>query len=85
VPDVARAFHAGLALGIAEAAVRFANDYGVDVVALSGGVWQNALLCALAVPELQRRGLRVLTNRAVPPNDGGLSLGQAALATYALN
>jgi hydrogenase maturation protein HypF len=45
-------------------------------VALSGGVFQNALLLELTLKGLHARGLRVITHRAVPPNDGGIALGQ---------
>jgi hydrogenase maturation protein HypF len=49
-------------------------------VALSGGVFQNRLLLEQTIPLLQNKGLQVYTNRQVPPNDGGISLGQAAIA-----
>jgi hydrogenase maturation protein HypF len=50
------------------------------VVALSGGVFQNVLLLDRLVPALQGTGFRVLTHSRVPPNDGGISLGQVAVA-----
>lgn len=53
----------------------------VKQVALSGGCFQNALLVALAVTELERRGIRVATHQRVPANDGGIALGQAVLAS----
>ena len=53
---------------------------GISVVALSGGVFQNALLLGLTRRELEARHFAVLTHQAVPPNDGGLALGQAAIA-----
>jgi hydrogenase maturation protein HypF len=45
-------------------------------VALSGGVFQNALLLQLTLKRLQAKGLNAITHRAVPPNDGGVALGQ---------
>ncbi len=53
---------------------------GIRAVVLSGGVWQNALLLALAADALQEAGFEVYTHRRVPANDGGLALGQAAIA-----
>ena len=47
-----------------------------QTVALSGGVFQNALLLRLTLKGLQAKGLQVITHRAVPPNDGGVALGQ---------
>jgi hydrogenase maturation protein HypF len=52
-------------------------------VALSGGVFQNRLLLEDLKSLFVRGSLTVLTNHAVPPNDGGISLGQAALAAFA--
>jgi hydrogenase maturation protein HypF len=52
-------------------------------VALSGGVFQNALLLELTLKELSARGLRVITHRAVPPNDGGIALGQLLVGSFA--
>ena len=49
---------------------------------LSGGVFQNELLLEDLKSLLGSRSLRVWTNRAVPSNDGGISLGQAALAAF---
>ena len=52
----------------------------MSTVALSGGVMQNRVLLELLVARLQALGLRVLTHTQVPANDGGLALGQAAIA-----
>jgi hydrogenase maturation protein HypF len=57
-----------------------AGERGLDTVALSGGVFQNLRLTQLLATGLQAAGLRVLVHRQVPPNDGGISLGQAAIA-----
>jgi len=56
------------------------EKHGLESVALSGGVFQNALLFGMAEGGLKSRGFRVLTHSRVPANDGGLSLGQAAVA-----
>ncbi|MFB3825677.1 MAG: carbamoyltransferase HypF [Bryobacteraceae bacterium] len=73
-------FHTTMA-AIIEAACREARDAtGLDAVCLSGGTFQNRTLVARAAPRLMRAGFRVYTHRLAPPNDGGLSLGQAAVA-----
>ena len=67
--------------------VSHALDSGVrtpDVV-LSGGVFQNRLLTSILAPELEKLGLTVRQHRNVPPNDGGISLGQAVIALHNLN
>jgi hydrogenase maturation protein HypF len=80
-PDViARGFHRGLARGIADAVMVLAEQAAVDTVVFSGGVMQNQLLLEDLVACLAPTRLQLWLNRAVPPNDGGLSLGQAALA-----
>ena len=53
---------------------------GLKQVVLSGGVFQNGLLTEMVVPRLEKTGLTVLTHTLVPPNDGGISLGQAVAA-----
>jgi hydrogenase maturation protein HypF len=82
VGAIARGFHAALAGGLTAAADRIAGERGISTIVLSGGVWQNALLCSDVVDRLRRRSYRLLTNRGVPVNDGGISLGQAAIAAY---
>ncbi len=79
---MAAGFHRAVARVIGEVAERQRARTGLELVALSGGVFQNALLVGLARRELEARQLRVLTHRVVPPNDGGLALGQAAIAGY---
>lgn len=80
VDVLAGAFHAGLAGTAAELAGQLRAATGVNVVALSGGCWQNVRLLSETVDRLQATGFEVLTHQRVPPNDGGLSLGQAAVA-----
>ncbi|GII83697.1 carbamoyltransferase [Sphaerisporangium siamense] len=77
---VAARFHNGVARLIVEGCVRLREQTGLCVVALSGGVFQNARLVAGTTAGLEERGFTVLTHKNVPPNDGGISLGQAAVA-----
>ncbi|GAA2277637.1 carbamoyltransferase HypF [Streptomyces roseiscleroticus] len=77
---IAARFHNSLARVIVEVSRRLRETTGIGVVALSGGVFQNALLVDRTVPALRRHGFEVLTHRRVPPNDGGISLGQVAVA-----
>jgi hydrogenase maturation protein HypF len=83
-PRVAARFHHGLARAIRDtvARVRAAGPDGaaLDTVALSGGCLQNKLLTETLVELLEADGLRCLTHARVPANDGGLALGQAAVA-----
>ena len=53
---------------------------GLRQVALSGGVFQNVLVTRLARTALAKQGFSVLTHHLVPPNDGGLALGQTVVA-----
>jgi len=82
-PEIARAFHRGLAAALAAAAADLAGEAGTAAVVVSGGVFQNQLLTADLADRLAAAGLTAWTNRAVPPNDGGVSLGQAAIAACA--
>ncbi|QDU64422.1 Carbamoyltransferase HypF [Planctomycetes bacterium Pan216] len=84
IGEIAGAFHASLARVLSIAAARVGREESIAVVALSGGVFQNRLLVDSLEASLQREGFHVLTNEAVPVNDGGISLGQAALASTAL-
>ena len=84
---VVRDRRAGVAAGVIGARFhRAVADLVVDLacaeqdacttVALSGGVFQNALLLELTLKGLHARGFQVITHRRVPPNDGGIALGQ---------
>ncbi|WP_353065793.1 carbamoyltransferase HypF [Tunturibacter psychrotolerans] len=82
VPEVARAFQHGVAEGTAEVVVRLCHSRSIDTVVLSGGVFQNELLLEDLQSLLEPLHLEIWTNHDVPPNDGGISLGQAALAAF---
>jgi len=69
---------------LAEAASLAADQSGTDTVALSGGCFQNRLLTSLCREALERRFHRVLVHSQVPPNDGGIALGQAMIAAASL-
>ncbi|MDQ6945410.1 MAG: carbamoyltransferase HypF [Actinomycetota bacterium] len=77
---IAAGFHVAVAQLVGELASEIAGAIGLSRTALTGGVFQNVLLLRLARAELQRRGFEVLTHRIVPPNDGGLALGQVVVA-----
>lgn len=77
---IARGFHEGLVAGVNAMAMALADRHGLHTVALSGGVFQNRLLLEGVVTRLESAGLRVIQHGALPANDGGLCLGQAAIA-----
>jgi hydrogenase maturation protein HypF len=80
-PEVIGArFHQGVADMIGQACWLLRETSGLGTVALSGGVFQNLLLVGSVTDQLEGMGFRVLTHSRVPPNDGGISLGQAVVA-----
>ncbi|WP_457567303.1 carbamoyltransferase HypF [Desulfurobacterium sp.] len=74
-PVIARKFHNAVAKAILKTA-ELLRKTGTSKVALSGGVFQNGLLTETVVPLLKEHGFTVYTHQIVPPNDGGISLGQ---------
>ena len=82
VRKVARSFQRGIAQGLWDTVNVISRSCGLDTVVLSGGVFQNELLLEDLKPLLSDGSLQAWTNHAVPPNDGGISLGQAALAAF---
>jgi hydrogenase maturation protein HypF len=78
--DLAMLFHETLAAAWESAVAKAAQSTGLNTIALSGGVFCNELFGDLLETRLQRRGLRVLRHRQIPPNDGGIAFGQAAVA-----
>ncbi|MEB3289090.1 MAG: carbamoyltransferase HypF [Leptolyngbya sp.] len=77
---IAARFHVGFAQALTTLTQALAQDYPVTTVALSGGVFQNQVLVRQVKQRLQALGLTVLIHHQVPPNDGGLALGQAVIA-----
>jgi hydrogenase maturation protein HypF len=80
--EIARAFQRGIAVGLCDAALSLCREHGINAIVLSGGVFQNELLLEDVKSLLENARVEVWTNHAVPPNDGGISLGQAALAAF---
>ena len=78
-------FHIYLADGILRGAERMRDMTGVNVAALSGGCFQNMLLVKLCRERLEAAGYTCLTHSLVPPNDGGIALGQAYAGMWRLN
>ncbi len=75
--EIAAAFHETVAAAAADACAEAENG---GTVVLSGGSFQNLRLLSSTLRRLEELGFRVLTHRLVPPNDGGISLGQAVVA-----
>lgn len=80
VADIALRFHVTVADMMVSVSRRLREQSGIGTVALSGGVFQNQLLLAHALPRLDAAGFQVLLHQQLPPNDGCISLGQAAMA-----
>ncbi|MYE43104.1 MAG: carbamoyltransferase HypF [Acidobacteria bacterium] len=81
---IAGAFHRWVADAAVAASRQARESTGLSAVALSGGVFQNRRLVELLVPDLEKAGFEVLRHRQVPPNDGGIALGQAAIGRATL-
>jgi hydrogenase maturation protein HypF len=75
-------FHQTITTMAVEASKDIRSKTGINEVALSGGVWQNQLLLELSSKNLSRENFIVYTHQQTPANDGGLALGQAAVANF---
>jgi len=84
LPQIALRFHRSIAELLALACCEAREQSGLNMVALSGGVFQNQLLLEQLIARLEEMAFRVYVNRRVPPNDGGLSFGQLAIAAARL-
>jgi hydrogenase maturation protein HypF len=84
VGHISAFFHNTMAEAIAEMCLRLRRQEGLNRICLSGGVFQNVYLLERAVANLRRDGFEVFLHAAVPPNDGGISLGQAVIANEML-
>lgn len=82
---IAGRFHNTLAEMFTRAAVVARKSNGINLVGLSGGVYQNTLFSRRIETALQREGFKVITHGQVPPNDGGISLGQIVIAEKMLS
>lgn len=78
--EIAGQFHHAVANMIGDVCVALRKQTGVNTIGLTGGVFQNALLLRLTTANLKRFEFDVRTHRLVPPNDGGLAIGQALVA-----
>jgi len=85
VSEISARVHAAIAAACTEAAARIRSVTGIDRVALSGGVFQNKYLARVLPEELTALSFSVYTHLSLPPNDGCISLGQAAVAAHRLN
>jgi len=79
-PKISARFHNGLAEAVRETVQKISRDTSLRSVVLSGGVWQNITLLQKTISLLSKDGFEIFIHREVPTNDGGLSLGQTAIA-----
>lgn len=84
IPQLAARFHNTVARMVEDVCVDIRDRTGIQEVALSGGVFQNMVLLERTVGRLEHRGLTCYMHHQIPPNDGGISLGQAMVAACQL-
>ncbi len=81
VQRISARFHNAIAQMCLQVSQKIRSDTGVNLVALSGGVWQNSTLVCKTQPLLENNGFYVLRHHQVPTNDGGIALGQLMVAS----
>jgi hydrogenase maturation protein HypF len=79
---IARKFHNTIVDIIISVAETIRKDSGITNIVLTGGVFQNALLLENSFSRLKEKGFSPFIHQIVPPNDGGISLGQAVYAHF---
>jgi hydrogenase maturation protein HypF len=84
VGRIALGFHAAVCDMVVQVCEHLRSETDLRRVALSGGVWLNQLLLQRSVEALEQRGFTALVHRDAPSGDGGLALGQAAIAACRL-
>jgi hydrogenase maturation protein HypF len=82
LPVISARFHNGVAEMVRDVVATIRHETGISQVALSGGVWQNTTLLTKTVLLLRSSGCEILLHRQVPPNDGGIALGQAVIGHF---
>jgi hydrogenase maturation protein HypF len=81
---IASRFHNGVAEMVRQVCNLMRDHFDTGMVALSGGVWQNMVLLNKTIALLKEDGFQVIIHAQVPANDGGIALGQAAIAIHHL-
>lgn len=82
---IASKFHQTLIHLTVQESVKWANETGIEIVALSGGTFQNRILLKSIENQLLQSGLKVVSHQLVPSNDAGIALGQLAIAAYKMS
>jgi hydrogenase maturation protein HypF len=82
ISTISARFHNSIAGMVCDVCRVIRDDFSVDEVVLSGGVWQNMTLLRVTVDLLEKDGFKVHIHHKVPTNDGGLALGQAVIAIH---
>ena len=83
-PIISAKFHNGIVQMVLDVCISLREKSGLNTVALSGGVWQNMILLRRTMKALRDENFEILIHKEVPANDGGLALGQAAIAAWKL-